>query len=58
MGGERHRLRGAADPEVEMKNMSKLLAVAMTWSVVSGLRLSNQVRNGWVLAHSDRDVRL
>jgi len=41
-----------------MKNMSKLLAVAMTWSVVSGLRLSNQVRNGWVLAHSDRDVRL
>lgn len=43
---------------VEMLSVRRLLAVTLAWSLVKGLDVATEVRNGWLLASSDRDVRV
>jgi hypothetical protein len=39
-------------------HVRRLVALGVAWSIVSGIHVARDVRNGWLLAHSDRDVRI
>lgn len=41
-----------------MKNVRRLVIVSLAWGIVSGARVSRDLRNGWLLANSDEDIRL
>jgi hypothetical protein len=40
-----------------MGNLRRLTVLALVWSAKKGFEIGDQVHHGWVLAHSDRDVR-
>lgn len=41
-----------------MPKIRHMVMVTLAWSLVNGIRVSRDVRNGWLLANADEDIQL